>query len=423
MKEYLQKDEPEKKIANNNTCNNGIGHHDDDTVTDYLFSPEEELNNSYSKNISKYAPEITLMDGRYHIIKELGAGGMGKVYLARDTKMESDIVIKQLLPFVAAPSTLKYLEERFKEEAKLLFKLNNRGFPKVIDYFFEGDCIYVVMQYIEGKNLNKILKEQGANKLPLVQSLTWLDKMLELLEVLHKHEPPIIHRDIKPSNIMIDKFNNIYLVDFGVARTVGDDTLTPVGTYGYASPEHLTGKYDITSDLFSLGATFHHLLTGEKPNEREIPFNYPLISKYVSNFPQEIQKIFDRLLALNKSSRYKNATEVRIELNEIRKKKPELFEENRDLQLNIQDSFQQEIIDSESLFNNQEYGKTNSIPVFSNDRRKQERRRGDRRSNERRKSDEGYSRDNSDTEIIIRKEMKSLHVSNVRLFKKGSESD
>lgn len=262
-----------------------------------------------------------LKNGRYELVKQLGAGGTGRIFLAIDHKMSANIVLKELCPLSVRASTLKYLEKRFKEEAKLLFRLNHTGFPRVMDYFTEKGRLLIVMQYIEGKDLFCLLKEQSDGRFPMDQCIKWFGEMLDLLIVLHRQDPPIIHRDIKPSNIMLDKRGVLYLVDFGFARALDPKgAMTRVGTYGYASPEHYSGNFSPTSDIFSLAATFHHLLTGEGPDKRGDPFSYPPIYKYISGFPREFQKIFDKMLAMSKSTRYKSVDDMKKDFDTFREK-------------------------------------------------------------------------------------------------------
>lgn len=257
----------------------------------------------------------TVQDGRYQIVRKLGTGGTGRIFLARDEKMGYEVVLKELHPVSSSPETLKYLEKRFMEEAKLLFRLNHVGFPRVIDYFSEKGRLFIIMQYIQGSNLYTLLLEQPGRRFPVDTCLEWLLKMLELLVILQNHEPPIIHRDIKPANMMLDKNGQLYLVDFGFARVVDPEgSQTRVGTFGYASPEHYSGKFVISSDIFSLGATFHHLLTGENPQQRKDPFRYPPIKNFLPDFPDDLQKIFDKMMNLSKAFRYQNAAEAKTDL-------------------------------------------------------------------------------------------------------------
>ena len=255
-------------------------------------------------------------DGRYEIIKILGKGGMGQVLLAHDSKMETDIVLKQLIPPKDDDAMkFEYLEKRMKEEAKLLYRLNYNGLPKVMDCFSENGNFFLVMQYIEGKDLSKVLSEQPEGKIELSQCIPWMDRLLDILGFLHGHEPPIIHRDIKPQNIMIDKSDILYLVDFGIAMQMGKrQEYTRIGTCDYASPENFTGKYDKTSDIYSLGATFYRLITGLAPADRIHPESFPPIREYLPDCPEKLQEIFDKMTAFNKADRFNDCMEIRQEL-------------------------------------------------------------------------------------------------------------
>jgi serine/threonine-protein kinase len=285
------------------------------------FAPATAETHEGSEGDSLIDGFSTVQDGRYQIMRKLGTGGTGRIFLARDEKMGYEVVLKELHPVSSSPETLKYLEKRFMEEAKLLFRLNHAGFPRVIDYFTEKGRLFIIMQYIQGSNLYTLLMQQPGRKFPLETCTGWLGKMLELLIILQSHEPPIIHRDIKPANMMLDNNGQLYLVDFGFARVVDPEgSQTRVGTFGYASPEHFSGKFVVSSDIFSLGATFHHLLTGENPQQRKDPFRYPPITNFVPDFPEDMQKIFDKMMNLSKAFRYQNAAEAKADLDLFREK-------------------------------------------------------------------------------------------------------
>lgn len=262
----------------------------------------------------------TLRDGRYDILKVLGEGGMGRVYLSKDTKMDYVIVIKEMLPYFMTPAEKEYIEKRFKEEAKLLFRLDYHGLPKVIDFFSDRGNLYIVMQFVEGDNLQVIADKRPDSKISIDECLFWMDEMLDIVGYLHNQNPPIIHRDIKPKNIMLNNRGEIYLVDFGLARTIGMHTKTgtSVGTYGYSSPEHYSGKFELSSDIFSIGATFHHLLSGDDPQCRDT-FDYPPLKKYIEGFPQKLQDIFDKMLAMRKSQRFQRVEFARQALDIFKK--------------------------------------------------------------------------------------------------------
>jgi len=262
----------------------------------------------------------TLRDDRYVILKVLGEGGMGRVYLAKDTKMDYVIVIKEMLPYFMSPAEKEYIEKRFKEEAKLLFRLDYHGLPKVIDFFSDRGNLYIVMQYVEGSDLQKVAEKRPNKRIAIDECLEWMDEILDIMGYLHSQNPPIIHRDIKPRNIMLNNRGEIYLVDFGLARTIGMHTRTgtSVGTYGYSSPEHYSGKFELSSDIFSIGATFHHLLSGDDPQNRDT-FDYPPLKKYIKDFPQKLQEIFDKMLAMRKSQRFQRVEFARQALDIFRK--------------------------------------------------------------------------------------------------------
>ena len=259
-------------------------------------------------------------DGRYSILKVLGKGGMGQVMLVHDNKMDSDIVLKQLIPPKQGNDDgenlkIEYMENRMREEAKLLYRLNYTGLPNVMDFFSENGNYFLAMQFISGKNLAQILAEQPEGRIELAECIRWMDWLLDILSFLHNNVPPVIHRDIKPQNIMLDKSGILYLVDFGLAITMEmKREYTRVGTYDYASPEHYTGAFELTSDIYSLGATFYHLITGLSPRDRSHPGSFPPIIKYIPDCPEKLQEIFDKMLSFAKENRYKSCLEIRKEL-------------------------------------------------------------------------------------------------------------
>ncbi len=269
------------------------------------------------KKASSYAVPHSLSDGRYLIVKKLGAGGMSRVLLARDKKMDCYVVIKELLPFFEFDdlNEADYLEKRFMSEAKLLYRLDDKGLPKVMDYFAEQERLYFVMQFIDGQTLADYVAKKENNQISLEECFKWMKDIIDILIYLHNQNPPILHRDVKPHNIMLDKTGKIFLVDFGIAREVkgSSSTGTSVGTYGYASPEHFTGKYEISSDLYCLGATFHMLLSGEDPRERP-PFKFYPLSNYRNDIPQRLEEIFDRMVEMDTKKRYQTAKALKADL-------------------------------------------------------------------------------------------------------------
>jgi len=267
---------------------------------------------------SGYASPTSLQSGRYLIEKMIGAGGMGRVYLATDTRMKSRIVVKEMFNLSLPPDKIEYFERRFEEEARILFKLKHPFLPKVTDYFSESGNMYMIMEFIEGENLDDILKKKPGGRIDPDECREWLGHIVDIIHYLHHLDPPVIHRDIKPANLMIDPDGKIFLVDFGVARSIDQSarTQTRVGTFGFASPEHFSGKFSLSSDIYSLGATFHYLLSGDDPQERDT-FTYPPLSDYRDDISKEFQKILDKMLAQERKDRYRDTDELKRDIDRL----------------------------------------------------------------------------------------------------------
>ncbi len=243
---------------------------------------------------------------------------MSRVYLARDQKMDCHVVIKEMQVLEATPEELDYFQKRFHTEAKLLFRLSCRGIPKVTDFFSEEGANYLVMEYIEGEDLFAFLEKRPDRRISVGEFVDWMWQLLETLSFLHSQDPIIIHRDIKPTNIMLTPQGKVILVDFGLATSLEGDnrTQTTIGTFGYASPEHYMGKLTTSSDIFSLGASFHFLLTGQEPAQR-VPFDYPPISSYRDDVNEGIDYIISRMVEREENSRYQSAREVLEDLRKL----------------------------------------------------------------------------------------------------------
>jgi serine/threonine-protein kinase len=205
-----------------------------------------------------------VVNNRYQIIRLLGQGGFGAVYLAHDLTLNRACALKENL------ETSDEVRRQFIREAQLLANLNHPNLPRVIDYFIlAGQGQYLVMDYVEGEDLQEML-DRTARPLPEAQALDWIGQVCDALTYLHKHNPPVIHRDIKPSNIRITPRGQAMLVDFGIAKIFDGQALTTAGarafTPGYSPPEQY-GKAptDERSDIYALGATLYTLLTNQVP--------------------------------------------------------------------------------------------------------------------------------------------------------------
>ena len=212
----------------------------------------------------------TILENRYKIERVLGIGGMGAVYLARDTrfKVTKYVAVKEIVAQVHDDAMRETLVLNFEREANLLATLNHAAIPKIHDYFTIGRRWYLVMQYIQGQNLESIL-DATENLLPVQQTVIWAIELCDVLYYLHSHKPePIVFRDMKPANIMVTPENRVVLVDFGIAKEfeLGEKG-TMIGTEGYSPPEQYRGEASPQVDIYALGATLHHILTGIDPRD------------------------------------------------------------------------------------------------------------------------------------------------------------
>lgn len=213
---------------------------------------------------------------------------MGSIYRAEDIRLPGRLcAVKEVQPDPnASPSLRQQAQQQFLQEASILARLDHPYLPKVSDFFHEEGRDYLVMDYVPGKDLRQISQEHwGAGEpLPSRQILEWAEQILDALIYLHEHDPPVVHRDIKPSNIKLTPTERIKLVDFGLVKLMDQDdarTITVVqgrGTALYTPLEQYgsdSGHTDPRSDIYALGATFYHLLTGQAPPSAKARFLNP----------------------------------------------------------------------------------------------------------------------------------------------------
>ena len=215
----------------------------------------------------------SVIDGKYEILRKIGQGGMSVVYLAMDTHLNKQWAVKEIRKKGNGKDDVVIVNSLLAE-ANMMKKLDHPSLPRIVDIIDNGETIFVVMDYIEGESLDKILLEYGPQPEELV--IAWAKQLCDVLSYLHSQKPPIIYRDMKPANIMLKPEGNIKIIDFGIAREYKEQSLadtTVLGTKGYAPPEQYSGQTDARSDIFALGMTMHHLLTGIDPRggEKYVP--------------------------------------------------------------------------------------------------------------------------------------------------------
>ena len=214
-------------------------------------------------------PPGTTLQAKYRIVGTVGGGGMALVYRAEEVPSGQTWALKELRLTSGTPDEQADARRQFRQEAEMLARLDHPNLPKVVDHFDESGRSYLVMEFIEGQSLQKYLDAAGGTGLSEKPVLHWLVQVCQVLEYLHQQQPPIIFRDLKPSNIMLANTGVIKLIDFGIARTykVGKqrDTVA-MGTENYVPPELWRREQtDARSDIYGLGATTYHLLTGTPP--------------------------------------------------------------------------------------------------------------------------------------------------------------
>ena len=215
----------------------------------------------------------TLLRDRYKILRRIGGGGMGSVYLAEDAVFKRLIAVKEMVEMFADDAAREKAIADFQREAELLAHLDHQAIPTIFDYFFDDSRgrYYLVMKYIDGGDLASRMQALGG-KVDEFMVAQWGVEICDVLDYIHSQSPPIIYRDLKPANLMLDTRNRIMLVDFGIARFVAPTQkgVTAIGTMGYAPPELFAGNVEPASDIYSLGATMFHLLTGHDPQDNPL---------------------------------------------------------------------------------------------------------------------------------------------------------
>ncbi len=253
----------------------------------------------------------SVIDDKYEILKEIGRGGMSVVYLAMDQRLNKQWAVKEIRKKGSGKND-EIVVNSLLAEANMMKRLDHPALPRIVDIIDNGSTIYVIMDYIEGESLDKVLNEYGAQPEELV--VGWAKQLCDALSYLHAQKPPIIYRDMKPANVMLKPEGNIKIIDFGIAREYKEQQLadtTVLGTKGYAPPEQYSGQTDARSDIFALGMTMHHLLTGVDPRNGEA---YAPVRQWNPEISEGVEIIIDRCVEPAPENRYQSCADLLYDL-------------------------------------------------------------------------------------------------------------
>ncbi|MCR5041750.1 MAG: serine/threonine protein kinase [Clostridia bacterium] len=260
-----------------------------------------------------------VIDGKYEILAEIGRGGMSVVYLAMDKRLNKQWAIKEFRKDKNDEAKQMALEALLKE-ANLMKKLDHPTLPRIVDIIDEKVNVYIIMDYIEGENLSKVLDEYGAQDQENV--IEWAKQIADVLDYLHTRTPPVIYRDMKPANIMLRPDGTVRLIDFGIAREYKEgkagDTQN-IGTRGYAAPEQFgdRGQTDARTDIYSFGVTLYHLVTGQNPAEP--PYEIYPIRRWNPELSSGLEWLISKCTQLNPKDRFQSCSEILYVLENLEK--------------------------------------------------------------------------------------------------------
>lgn len=251
----------------------------------------------------------SVVDGKYKILNKIGQGGMSIVYLAMNERANKQWAIKVVRK--DGVKNFEVVKQGLVVETDLLKKLNHPNLPSIIDVIDGDGTFLIVMDYIEGRHLESVVKEYGAQNQEDV--IDWAKQLCDVLSYLHSRKPPIIYRDMKPSNIMLKPDGKVMLIDFGTAREFKESSVadtTCLGTQGYAAPEQYGGhgQTDARTDIYCLGATLYHLLTGHNPSEP--PYEMYPIRYWNPDLSSGLEEIIWKCTQKNPEDRYQNCGEL-----------------------------------------------------------------------------------------------------------------
>lgn len=255
----------------------------------------------------------SLVDGKYRILNQCGHGGMSVVYMAINERANKTWAIKEVRK--DGSHNFEVVKQGLLVEINMLKKLKHPHLPGIVDVIDGKDSLLIVMDFIEGRTLQDILKEYGPQRQEDV--IAWAIQLCDVLGYLHSRTPAIVYRDMKPSNIMRKPDGNVMLFDFGTAREykiVETEDTVCLGTKGYAAPEQYggQGQTDARTDIYCLGATMYHLLTGHNPGEP--PYRMYPIRQWNPRLSAGLEAVIEKCIQDNPGERYQSCTELRYAL-------------------------------------------------------------------------------------------------------------
>lgn len=276
----------------------------------------------------------SLIDGKYKLLSEIGHGGMSVVYMAINEKANKTWAVKEVRK--DGKMDFNTVKQGLMAEIETLKKLNHPNLPSIVDVIEDEDSFVIVMDYIEGRSLDKIIDENGAQ--PEAYVVEWAKQLCDVFGYLHSRTPPIIYRDMKPANVMLKPDGNIMVIDFGTAKNYEIDLgeTTGIGTIGYAAPEQYIGsglgRTDARTDIYCLGITMYHLLTNVDPcknliSDKSVRAVNPSISR-------GLDAIIQKCTQYQPDDRYQSCAELMYDLENYQQLEP-LYKKKQKRKLGI----------------------------------------------------------------------------------------
>jgi outer membrane protein assembly factor BamB/tRNA A-37 threonylcarbamoyl transferase component Bud32 len=291
----------------------------------------QNLNDGTSPLTTQQLQTGVTLQNRYLIQTVVGVGGMGAVYRARDMHFPNVVklvAVKEMVNQARDALVRSTIVRNFEREANLLATLEHPAIPRIYDYFTHNERSYLILEFINGKDLEAILSE-SEELIPQEKVIRWGVELCDVLSYLHNHKPEtIIFRDMKPSNVMIDQFNHVVLIDFGIAKPFqGVQRGTMIGTEGYSPPEQYRGEATPLADIYALGATLHHLLTRRDPRlEPPFSFSERPVCSINPNCSAQMEQVVVKALQYSPVDRYQSTADMKDALMAIARQSGVLVE-------------------------------------------------------------------------------------------------